>query len=37
MTLVSNIISDRRLIDGGAAMLAAENRNHHIVIVGKSI
>ena len=37
MILVRSIISDRRLIDGGAAIFAAENRNHHIVIVGNSI
>jgi len=31
---VINIISLRRLIDGGAAMFAAVNKNHHIVIIG---
>lgn len=31
---VISIISLSRLIDGGAAILAAVNRNHHIVIVG---
>jgi hypothetical protein len=29
-----NIISLKRLIVGGAAMLLAVNRNHHIVITG---
>ena len=37
MILVRSIISDSKLIDGGAAMFAAEKRNHHIVIVGKII
>lgn len=32
--VVINVISLRRLIDGGAAILAAVNRNHHIVIIG---
>ena len=31
---VINIISLNRLIDGGAAMLAAVNKNHHMVIIG---
>lgn len=31
---VMRVISLKRLIDGGAAILAAVNRNHHIVIVG---
>ena len=31
---VIKIISLRRLIDGGAAILAAVNINHHIVIIG---
>ena len=31
---VIKVISLRRLIDGGAAMFAAVNRNHHIVIIG---
>jgi len=31
---VISIISLSRLIDGGAAMLAAVNKNHHMVIVG---
>jgi len=31
---VINIISLRRLIDGGAAILAAVKMNHHIVIIG---
>jgi len=31
---VINVISLSRLIDGGAAMLAAVNINHHIVITG---
>jgi len=31
---VINIISLRRLIDGGAAMFAAVNKNHHIDIMG---
>jgi hypothetical protein len=31
---VINIISLRRLIDGGAAILAAVNRNHHRDIIG---
>ncbi len=30
-------ISDRVLIEGGAAMLNAENRNHHKVNEGKII
>lgn len=29
-----NIISLSKLIEGGAAMLAAVNKNHHIVRVG---
>ena len=29
-----SIISLSRLIDGGAAMFAAVNKNHHIVIIG---
>lgn len=28
-------ISDSRLIDGGAAILAHVNRNHHIVRIGR--
>jgi len=31
---VINVISLKRLIDGGAAILAAVNINHHIVIIG---
>ena len=31
---VINIISDIRLMDGGAAMLAHVNMNHHIVSTG---
>jgi len=31
---VIKVISLRRLIDGGAAILAAVNINHHIVIIG---
>ena len=31
---VINVISLRRLIDGGAAIFAAVKRNHHIVITG---
>jgi len=31
---VINIISLRRLIDGGAAILAAVKINHHIVMIG---
>ena len=31
---VMRVISLKRLIDGGAAMFAAVNKNHHIVIVG---
>lgn len=31
---VISIISLIKLIDGGAAMLAAVNKNHHIVIIG---
>lgn len=31
------MISLNRLIDGGAAMFAAANRNHHIVIVGAMV
>jgi len=31
---VISIISLRRLIDGGAAILAAVKINHHIVIIG---
>lgn len=31
---VMSVISLNRLIDGGAAMLAAVNMNHHIVIIG---
>lgn len=30
-------ISPRRLMEGGAAMLAAENRNHHMVIEGRRV
>lgn len=30
-------ISPRRLIDGGAAMLAAESKNHHMVIDGRKV
>jgi len=33
---VINIISLRRLIDGGAAILIAVNMNHHIVREGKN-
>lgn len=33
--LVINIISLARLIDGGAAMLNAENKNQNIVSAGK--
>lgn len=29
-----NVISLKRLIDGGAAIFAEVNRNHHIVIIG---
>lgn len=32
---VNNIISDRRLMVGGAAMFAADTRNHIKVIMGK--
>lgn len=32
--VVIRIISLNRLIDGGAAMFAAVNINHHIVIIG---
>jgi hypothetical protein len=32
--VVIKVISLRRLIDGGAAMLAAVNKNHHIVMIG---
>lgn len=35
--LVRSIISPRRLIDGGAAILAAENINHQNVIAGNNI
>jgi hypothetical protein len=31
---VINVISLSKLIEGGAAILAAVNRNHHIVIIG---
>lgn len=31
---VIKVISLSKLIDGGAAMLAAVNKNHHMVIVG---
>jgi hypothetical protein len=34
MVAVIKIISPRRLIDGGAAILAAVNINNHIVIMG---
>jgi len=33
-TEVISIISLSKLIDGGAAIFAAVNRNHHIVIIG---
>jgi hypothetical protein len=32
--VVIKVISLSKLIDGGAAILAAVNRNHHIVIIG---
>ena len=32
---VINMISDSRLIDGGAAIFAHVNRNHHIVRIGR--
>jgi hypothetical protein len=32
---VINIISLNKLIDGGAAMLLAVNKNHHMVRVGR--
>lgn len=32
--VVIKVISLSKLIDGGAAMLAAVNKNHHIVIIG---
>lgn len=32
--VVISVISLSRLIDGGAAILAAVNINHHIVIIG---
>jgi hypothetical protein len=32
--VVISMISLKRLIEGGAAMLAAVNKNHHIVIIG---
>lgn len=32
--VVIKVISLSKLIDGGAAMFAAVNRNHHIVIIG---
>jgi hypothetical protein len=31
---VIKVISLNKLIEGGAAILAAVNRNHHIVIIG---
>jgi hypothetical protein len=31
---VISVISLSKLIDGGAAMFAAVNRNHHMVIIG---
>mgnify|MGYP003508446166 FL=1 len=34
ITEVINIISLSKLIDGGAAILHAENRNHHIDMIG---
>jgi len=34
---VINIISERRLIDGGAAMFAHVNKNHHIVRMGRLV
>lgn len=34
MIEVISIISLNKLIEGGAAILAAVNRNHHIVIIG---
>jgi hypothetical protein len=33
---IINIISLRRLIDGGAAIFTAVYRNHHIVILGST-
>lgn len=35
MILVIRVISASRLINGGAAMLAAIIRNHHMAIVGE--
>jgi len=32
--VVISVISLNKLIDGGAAIFAAVNRNHHIVIIG---
>jgi hypothetical protein len=32
--VVIKVISLNRLIDGGAAIFAAVNKNHHIVIIG---
>lgn len=32
--VVIKMISLKRLIDGGAAMLAAVNKNHHMDIIG---
>lgn len=32
--VVIRVISLRRLIDGGAAIFAAVNKNHHIVMIG---
>lgn len=34
---VISMISPIRLIEGGAAILQADRRNHHIAIVGNSI
>jgi len=34
---VINIISLRRLIDGGAAILAQTSKNHHNEIIGRDI
>lgn len=37
ITEVISMISLRRLIDGGAAMLQAENKNHHMDIIGVTL
>lgn len=37
ITEVINIISLKRLIDGGAAILQAENKNHHMDIIGVTL